>query len=323
MAVYTELHEEQLLKFLKLYDIGDLILYNGITEGIENSNFFIKTTHGKFILTIFENRVNKNELPFFLNVMTHLSKKNFLCPHPIKDLKNNYIQELYGKSSIIVNFLEGKSKINITTNDCFKVGSYMGHMHNQSYDFPMQRKNSLSIDGWKELAHKCSNSIPESLLTDLGSNLIEDIKKTVYFCEKNWPSHLPKGFIHADMFPDNVFFQNKKVSGIIDFYFSCTDILAYDLAIAINAWCFNKNYVFNSQKYDALLKGYNSQRKLNKDEIFFLPLLSQAASMRFLLTRLYDWVNTPEKADVIPKDPKEYIRKMKYFSNIVEKINYS
>ena len=137
MAVYTELHEEKLLKFLKLYDIGDLILYNGITEGIENSNFFIKTTHGKFILTIFENRVNKNELPFFLNVMTHLSKKNFLCPHPIKDLKNNYIQELYGKSSIIVNFLEGKSKINITTNDCFKVGSYMGYMHNQSYDFPL------------------------------------------------------------------------------------------------------------------------------------------------------------------------------------------
>jgi homoserine kinase type II len=125
------------------------------------------------------------------------------------------------------------------------------------------------------------------------------------------------------MFPDNVFFQNKKVSGIIDFYFSCTDILAYDLAIAINAWCFNKNDVFNSQKYDSLLKGYNSQRKLNKDEIFFLPLLSQAASMRFLLTRLYDWVNTPEKADVIPKNPKEYIRKMKYFSNVVEKINYN
>jgi homoserine kinase type II len=323
LAVYTELHKEQLIKLLKLYDIGNLISYEGITEGIENSNFFVKTTRGKFIITIFENRVNKNELPFFLEIMTHLSKKKFLCPYPIVDLKNDYIHELSGKPSIIVNFLEGKSKINIRKKDCYKVGSYMGYMHKQSYDFPFERKNSLSIDGWKELIHKCSESIPKSLLTDLGTNLIEDLQKTLYFCEKNWPFHLPKGFIHADMFPDNVFFLNDKISGVIDFYFSCSDILTYDLAIAVNAWCFNEHNVFDSQKYDSLLEGYNSQRKLNQDEILYLPLLSQAASMRFLLTRLYDWVNTPEDADVIPKDPKEYIIKLKHFTNIVEKIEYN
>ena len=321
MAVYTKLHIHQLEELLKLYDIGSLITYNGITEGIENSNFFIETTQGKFILTIFENRVNKKEIPFFLGIMSYLSQKRFLCPKPIIDLKNNYIHELSGKPCIIVNFLEGKSKTNINPEDCFKVGSYMGYMHNQSKDFSLERQNSLSISGWKELIEKCDISISENSLANFGQNLIGEIKETFNYCEKNWPTYLPKGFIHADMFPDNVFFLNNSISGIIDFYFGCTDILAYDVAVAVNAWCFNDENVFNKDRYNSLISGYNSQRELSKDEILHLPLLSKAASMRFLLTRLYDWVNTPDNADVIPKDPYEYIVKLRYFKETLRKNN--
>ena len=318
MAVYTELNKEKLIEFLKLYNIGNLLKYEGITEGIENTNFYIETTRGKYVLTIFENRVNKKDLPFFLSIMSHLSKNDFSCPCPISDLNNNYVQEILGKPTIIVNFLEGKSKIFIKSKDCLKVGSYMGYMHNKSLDFSVERQNSMSFNEWKNLINKCNNSIPKYILNKFDPNLLGEIKRILVFCEKNWPYHLPKGFIHADMFPDNVFFIDDKISGIIDFYFACTDLLAYDLAIAINAWCFNNHNVFDKQKYESLLRGYNTQRKLSRDEIFYLPLLSQAASIRFLLTRLYDWVNTPDNANVIPKNPDEYIIKMRYFKSVLK-----
>ena len=310
MAVYTNLNNKQLYDFLKLYKIGKLISFNGITEGIENSNFHLKTTSGKYILTIFEKRVNKKDLPFFIDVMIHLSKKKFICPKPIKDAKDNYLQELLGKPAIIVNYLQGKSKIKITKEDCFKVGSQIASMHIKTKDFSLERENNLSINGWQNLIKECHATIPEKVLSKIEPNILYEIQNEFNYCVKSWPYKLPKGFIHADIFPDNVFFHENEVSGFIDFYFSCTDILAYDLAIAINAWCFDNESILNKEKYKYLLDGYNSQRKLSTEEVFYLPLLCKAASIRFLLTRLYDWVHTPKDADVLPKNPIEYVNKL-------------
>ena len=322
MAVYTSLNNEQLSNFLERYKIGNLISFNGITEGIENSNFHLKTSHGEFILTIFEKRVNKKDLPFFIDVMIHLSKKNFFCPKPIGDAKNNYLQELLGKPAIIVNYLQGKSKAKITNEDCFKVGSKIASMHIKTKDFSSERENALSINGWQNLIKECHATIPEKVLSKIEPNILYEIQNEFNYCVKSWPFNLPKGFIHADIFPDNVFFHENEVSGFIDFYFSCTDILAYDLAIAINAWCFDNESILNKEKYKYLLDGYNSQRKLSTEEVFYLPLLCKAASIRFLLTRLYDWVHTPKDADVSPKNPIEYVNKLKHFKKVVKKINY-
>ena len=323
MAVYTNLNEDQLKAFLKLYDIGKLISFSGITEGIENSNFYLRTSNGEFILTIFEKRVDINDLPFFIKIMNHLNNKGFYCPKPICDRNNNFLQELKGKPTIIVNFLEGKSKQNITIGDCYQVGSSMGLMHSYSNDFEFKRKNSLSIEGWQTLIKNCNKTLPKSVLDKLQPNLMEDIHNSYDFFLKFWPHDLPKGFIHGDLFPDNVFFINDNITGVIDFYFSCNDILTYDLAIAVNAWCFDKKNNFQEEKFQSLLSGYNSKSKLSKDEKYFLPLLCQAAALRFLLTRLFDWVNTPIEANVIPKNPEEYIIKHKYFKKIVNTINYT
>ena len=210
--------------------------------------------------------------------MIHLSKKDFFCPRPIGDTKDNYLQELLGKPAIIVNYLQGKSKTKITIEDCYKVGSKMASMHIKTEDYSFKRKNSLSINGWQNLIKECYVTIPNEVLNKIEPNILKEIQDDFDCCVKFWPLNLPKGFIHADMFPDNVFFHENNVSGVIDFYFSCTDIFAYDLAMA--------------------------------------------ASIRFLLTRLYDWVHTPKDANVLPKNPNEYINKLKYFRKVVEKINY-
>ena len=322
MAVYTNLNAGQVIDFLKLYDIGELISFYGITEGIENSNFHLKTSNGNFILTIFEKRVNVEDIPFFIEIMIHLNKNGYYCPKPICDKNNNFLQELRGKPSIIVNFLEGNSKKNISITDCYQVGSSMGLMHTFSNDFQLKRDNSLSIKGWKKLIKDCNNTVPANALDKLQPNLMKDIQNSFDFFLKFWPNYLPKGFIHGDLFPDNVFFIDGKITGVIDFYFSCTDILTYDLAIAVNAWCFDKKNNFQDKKFQALLNGYNTKRKLSKDEKFFLPFLCQAAALRFLLTRLFDWVHTPIKANVVPKSPKEYILKHTYFKKLVKNINY-
>ncbi|MDC0093236.1 homoserine kinase [Alphaproteobacteria bacterium] len=322
MAVYTELNQEQIIDFLKLYEIGKFISFHGITEGIENSNFFLETSKGKYILTIFEKRVDQNDLPFFINIMKYLSNQRFLCPSPIMDIKKKYLQRLQNKPAIIVSFLKGISKTEITNKECFNVGSNMASMHLKSNGFLETRKNSLSISGWKQLINKCSTSIPTITLNEIEPNLLDEIQHSFNFCKKYWPTTLPQGFIHADLFPDNVFFKNDKISGVIDFYFSCTDILTYDLAIAVNAWCFDKNLIFNNEKFNQLIKGYSSVRNLSKEELFYLPLLSQGAAMRFLLTRLYDWFHTPKNATVVPKKPQEYITKLRYHKQITANQSY-
>ena len=253
MAVYTKLNEEQIIDFLKLYNIGTLIHFNGITEGIENSNFYLKTSKGKYILTIFEKRVDQQDIPFFINIMKHLSSREFLCPNPVMDIQENYLQHLQNKPAILVSFLNGKSKTKVTKEDCFDVGSYMASMHLKSNNFQGRRKNSLSISGWDELIKNCSETIPTNTLNKIEPNILEEIQDSFNICKKYWPNALPQGFIHADLFPDNIFFDDNKISGVIDFYFSCTDILAYDLAIAINAWCFDNESILNKEKYKYLL----------------------------------------------------------------------
>ena len=323
MAVYTELNKEQIISFLKLYNIGKLISFHGIIEGIENSNFYLETSEGKYILTIFEKRVNESEIPFFINIMKHLSNRKFLCPKPVVDNKKNYLQRLQNKPAIVVSFLKGSSKTQITNKDSFNVGSNMASMHLKSNDFMDKRVNSLSMSGLNQLITSCSQSIPTSTLNEIEPNILQEIQHSFNFCSKYWPKKLPQGFIHADMFPDNVFFNDDKISGVIDFYFSCIDIFAYDLAIAVNAWCFDEKLVFNDKKFVSLIKGYSSVRNLSEEELFYLPLLSQTAAMRFLLTRLYDWVHTPKNATVVPKNPKEYITKLRHHSKIATNQNYN
>ena len=322
MAVYTDLKKEEIITFLLMYNIGKLVSFKGITEGIENSNFHLKTTKGSFVLTLFEKRTKKIDLPFFINIMMYLNDKQFTCPKPILDSKGNYLHLLLGKPTIVFNFLEGKSKTKLTIQDNFAVGSTMAKMHLSSSNYSIKRKNSLSISGCEELLYKCNTSISKTVLNEIEPYILEEIRNSLDFCKNNWPNNLPVGFIHADMFPDNVFFKNNKISGVIDFYFSCTDILVYDLAIAVNAWCFDNNKIFNEAKYKSLINGYQSIRELNKEELFYLPLLSQAAALRFLLTRIYDWAHTPKNADVIPKNPKEYILKLKFHKTISNNKNY-
>jgi len=322
LAVYTDLKKEEIITFLSLYNIGNLVSFSGITEGIENSNYHLKTTNGDFILTLFEKRTDKNDLPFFINIMMYLNDRKFKCPKPIVDNKGNYLQILLGKPAVIVDFLEGKSKTKLTVQDNFAVGSTIARMHVCSQNYNMKRKNSLSILGWEELLYKCDTSISKTILNEIEPSIIEEIKHSLDFCKNNWPKNLPVGFIHADMFPDNVFFKDNKISGVIDFYFSCTDILVYDLAIAVNAWCFDNDKIFNENKFKSLIDGYQSIKELSKEELFYLPLLSQAAALRFLLTRIYDWAHTPENANVIPKNPKEYIQKMRFHKTISNNKNY-
>ena len=317
MAVYTEITLENLLKILNQYSIGNLIEFSGIKEGIENTNYFVRTNKGKFILTIFENRVDEKDVPFFVNIMKHLNRQNFLCPKPIEDNNKNIISEINKKKFIIVSFLEGKWKSNISNNDCLELGQCIAEMHNKTKNFNQVRNNSLSIKGWEKLIASCKSKITKKQLNLFGSDLINEIEHSFELCKKNWPSNLPTGLIHGDIFPDNVFFNKNKVSGVIDFYFSCTDIIVYELAIAINAWCFDKNDLFYPKKASNLISGYNSKRTLSNAEFDNLSILSQGAALRFLLTRLYDWFNTPKEILITKKNPTEYLNKLRFFKNNV------
>lgn len=313
MAVYTKLSNQEILDIVNNYPIGQLIQFKGIKEGIENTNYFIKTKTGKFILTIFENRVNLKEIPFFINLMKFLNQKNFLSPEPIENIKGKIINNFKTKKYIIVKFLEGNSKVDIEPNDCFKIGELIGDLQNKSKYFSETRKNNLSIEGCCEIFEACKRTIPESDVNILKNGLYNLISKSLKDCKKNWPYHLSKGIIHGDLFPDNVFFLNDQISGVIDFYFSCEDIKIYEIAIVINAWCFDKNNSLNIYKVKKLIKGFTSHNQLTNDELNSLHILSKGASLRFLLTRLFDWFNTPKNGYVKRKDPQEYIEKLVYF----------
>jgi homoserine kinase type II len=308
MAVYTDVAADELAEFLRSYDVGELLSYKGIAEGVENSNFLLHTSAGYFILTLYEKRVAKGDLPFFLGLMTHLASRGISCPQPLKNKNGETLSVLAGRPAAIINFLEGVWPRKPNAAHCAGVGQALAKMHLAGADFPMARANALSVSGWRplfEAAASRANEVQHGLRDFIGAEL-DHLEGNI------WPRDLPQGVIHADLFPDNVFFLGERVSGLIDFTFACTDMLAYDVAICLNAWCFESDCSFNVTKARAFLGAYGRERPLSEAEQNALPLLARGAALRFLLTRLVDFLNVPKGALVRPKDPLEYVRKLRF-----------
>lgn len=307
MAVYTEVTDEALTQFLALYNIGSLTAFRGIAEGVENSNYALKTSEGDFILTLYEKRVNKEDLPYFLGLMEHLRTQGLPCPLPVRAADGRNLQELAGRMAAITTFLPGVWPRQIRQEHCEPLGAALARLHLAGEGFGMTRRNGLGPDAWPGLLEK---SLPEAdnVLAGLGRELQGWMTEIL----AAWPQGLPVGQIHADLFPDNVFFLKGEISGIIDFYFACTEILAYDIAVCLNAWCFENHSELNVTRSKALLRGYQSVRPLSAAEMASLPVLARGAAMRFLVTRLYDWLHTPPGAFVTPKDPLDYYRRLRF-----------
>ena len=311
MAVYTKLEHQEVRQFLEQYNINNFKDYKGITEGVENTNYLIKTSEQDYILTIYEKRVDENDLPFFIKLLSYLSENKFPCPKPIANKNNEKINRIKNKNAALVTFLNGQSKNKITSEECFEIGKITAQLHEITKKFNINRKNNLSIENWQSIFEK---TIKQKI--DLDESIIKKTKNYLNFLKDKWPKNLPQGIIHADLFPDNIFFTNNKVSGIIDFYFACNDFFAYEIAICINSLCFDNNSTFNMTKAKNLIDGYTSIRTLSEDEKKYLPILSMGAAMRFFLTRLYDFYHTDNKADVKIKDPFEYLKKIEFHSTI-------
>ena len=303
MAVYTEVPDGELAAFVKAYDIGEVISCKGIAEGVENSNFLMHTTKGSFILTLYEKRVHREDLPFFLGLMEHLAAKGLICPTPIKATDGEALRELCGRPAAIISFLEGMWPRRPTERHCQLLGAALAEFHLKGRDFPLKRPNNLSVSGWQTLVANTKERADE-----VAPGLSRVIQDELTFLEQNWPRDLEIGVIHADLFPDNVFFLGDRLSGLIDFYFACTDFLAYDVAICLNAWCFEQKSEFNVTKAKLLIDSYRKLRPLPPQELAAMPILARGSALRFLLTRLYDWLNHPPGAFVQPKDPLEYLK---------------
>ena len=314
MAVYTEVSDEDLQTFAAAYDFGEIVSCKGIAEGVENSNYMLQTAKGTFILTLYEKRVNPAELPFFLGLMEHLARAGVRCPVPLKGRDGEALRTLCGRPAAMVSFLTGMSPRRATAEHCAELGKALAGLHQAGMNYPVKRPNSLSVAGWRDLFARsgdAAETIEKGLSTLIGSEL--------EVLGEAWPSlQLPQGVIHADLFPDNVFFLDGKCSGLIDFYFACNDFLAYDIVICLNAWCFEADGAFNITKAKRLLSSYEAVRPLSPAEKNALPLLARGGAMRFLLTRLYDWVNTPAGALVKPKDPREYLHKLNFHRRVTD-----
>ena len=307
MAVYTEVTDEALAAFLGEYAIGEAIAFRGIAEGVENSNFSLRTTDGDYILTLYEKRVDPADLPWFLGLMEHLAGQGISCPRPVQGRDGHALRELAGRKAAITTFLPGVWPRRVRVEHCAPVGAALAGLHRAGAGFAPTRANALGPDGWAPLLDRCRSNgddVQPGLIAELDGALADILAR--------WPRDLPVGHIHADLFPDNVFFLHEQVSGLIDFYFAATDILAYDVAICLNAWCFEADGAFNATKARALLRAYDSVRPLSDAERAALPVLCQGAALRFLLTRLYDWMNTPPDAMVTRKDPLEYVRRLRF-----------
>ena len=320
MAIYTKLSEKDLNEFLFKYNLGKLLNFKGIEEGIENTNYFIQTERGKFILTVYEKRVEEKDLPFFMGLMRNLYDAQFPSPEPIINKNGNYISEILSKKAAVVSFLNGKAKKNLEPNDCYEVGVYAAKLHLITRNLTGKRKNKLSVDSWRKLYNKVKSDCSK-----IHNNLPKIIENNLDKIEKNWPKNIPSGIIHADLFPDNIFFQNKKLSGIIDFYFSCYDFYAFEIAICLNALCFegkNENLSFNVTKAKRFIDGYSSIRRLDEDEKKSLKILCQGAAIRFLLTRVFDYLNLTEGAIVKIKDPIEYLKRLEFHDSVNDYEDY-
>ena len=321
MAVYTEVSDEDLSAFAAAYDFGEIISCKGIAEGVENSNYMLQTAKGPFILTLYEKRVNPVELPFFLGLMEHLARSGVQCPVPLKGNDGQALRTLCGRPAAIISFLHGMWPRRITAEHCNELGAALAGLHRAGLSYGMKRANSLSLAGWRELFARTAPQAAENIEPGLASLINGELD----ILAKAWPSaspDLPVGIIHADLFPDNVFFQGGKCSGLIDFYFACNDFLAYDIVICLNAWCFEPDGAFNVTKARRLFTSYESVRPLSAAEKAALPILARGAALRFLLTRLYDWVNTPPGAMVKPKDPREYLHKLNFHRHVPDVTAY-
>lgn len=311
MAVYTDISEDDLKQFLTEYDVGELTSYKGIAEGVENTNFLLHTTQAPLILTLYEKRVEKADLPFFLGLKQHLFEKGLSCPLPLPRHDGELLGELSGRPAALISFLEGMWLRKPEARHCREVGKALAAMHLAGEGFELKRPNALSVEGWKLLWEKS-----EARADEVEPGLQQEIRTDLDFLATHWPQDLPEGVIHADLFQDNVFFLGDELSGLIDFYFACNDILAYDVSICLNAWCFEKDGAYNVTKGKALLEGYQSVRPMSDAELAALPLLARGSALRFFLTRLYDWLTTPEGALVVKKDPLEYLQKLRFHRTI-------
>jgi homoserine kinase type II len=307
MAVYTEVTDDALAAFLTDYDIGGMVAFRGIAEGVENSNFSLRTTVGDFILTLYEKRVDPAELPWFLGLMEHLASQGISCPLPVRGRDGGALRQLSGRHAAITTFLPGVWPRRVRTEHCAPLGAALAALHRAGAGYTPIRANALGPAGWAPLLARC---LPGA--DDLRPGLGAELQTALAQILAGWPTDLPVGHIHADLFPDNVFFLDHALSGLIDFYFAATDILAYDVAVCLNAWCFEPDLSFNVTKARALLRAYTNGRALSAAERAALPVLCQGAAIRFALTRLYDWVNTPPGALVTRKDPMEYVRRLRF-----------
>ena len=318
MAVYTNVNFTEAHDFLeKYYSITDLEELIEIPQGVENTNYILVTKNKKFILTLYESRVSSGDLPFFIDLLVSLNDKNIECPNPIKMENGNYTELLNNKHAAIFSFLPGKSTVAIKNEHCFLVGQTLANIHQKTSDLSLYRENTLSLKYWSDLLNLISEKSGDTY-----NKLSMNISSEYDFLMKNWPSDLPSGIIHGDLFPDNIFFQNNKLTGVIDFYFACNEFYIFDIAICINAWCFESDYSFNITKASHLLKGYRSLKNLTPDEIQFLPIMCRGSALRFLLTRLVDWNKGDENILVIPKDPNEYYNKLQFHQSVKSSMDY-
>lgn len=311
MAVYTDVSDDDLEAFLEAYDLGELLSFKGIAEGVENSNFVVITARGTYILTLYEKRVKTEDLPFFIGLMEHLAKRGVACPTPIRARDGSALRTLCGRPAALTSFLTGVWQRRILPSHCQALGSALATMHKAGADYALKRANALSLAGWRSLydaTQARADEVQPGLTAELGTELGA--------LESAWPRDLPAGVIHADLFPDNVFFKGERLSGLIDFYFACNDFLAYDLAICLNAWCFEPDLSFNVTKARLMISAYRRERPLSPGELAALPVLARGSALRFLLTRLYDWLNQVDGALVRPKDPLEYVRKLRFHRGV-------
>jgi homoserine kinase type II len=310
MAVYTDVSFEDLEKLLTGYDIGNPRSFKGIAEGVENSNFHLQTDRGGYILTLYEKRVSARDLPFFLGLMEHLAMRGIACPQPVRNKAGKNWIELNGKPAALLTFLDGVTLRKPEVSHCALAGEALAKLHGAGAGFALSRPNALSVSGWKKLARDT-----QARADTVQTGLAELIQSTLDQM-KDWPDGLPAGIIHADLFPDNVLFMDGKISGLIDFYFACNDALAYDIAVMLNAWCFEQDGSYNVTKGKSFLSAYHQRRKLTREEVEALPVLSRGAALRFLLTRLYDWLNPDPAALVRPKDPRDYAKRLHFHRNV-------
>ncbi len=311
MAVYTDVSDDALDAFLSEYDIGSLVAFRGIAEGVENSNFSLRTSTGDFILTLYEKRVDPQDLPWFLGLMRHLAARGISCPLPVAGRDGDALRSLCGRHAAITTFLPGVWPRRVRVPHCRDLGAAMAQLHLAGAGFAATRANALGPAAWATLLESCrggADSVQPGLAAELDAALAR--------ITAAWPAELPRGHIHADLFPDNVFFLDGRLSGLIDFYFACTDLLAYDIAVCLNAWCFEPDFAFNATRGRALLAGYAAVRALSDAEQAALPVLAQGAALRFALTRLFDWLNTPAGAFVTRKDPLDYVRRLRFHLGI-------